>query len=76
MACIAYNLCYVWDDYNIGLYKLLRTKSDFIVECPDSLKIDQEQYLYEADYKDVKYFLGRFNDYQLKNIATIMRKIG
>lgn len=71
-----YHECYVWSEHYIKLFLELKAANDqFIIDVPESLKIDCSKFENDAYKSDFKYYLCRYNSEQLRSIVTSMEGI-
>lgn len=71
-----YDECYVWDEHYKNLLMDMRAdERQFIIALPPSIKFDTEQYKSEKDFADYKYYLTKFNEYQIESIVKSMQFI-
>lgn len=71
-----YHQMFVWSEHYENLFKLLKSGTDkFIIELPQSLNFDVNNYLDSNLYTDFKYFLADYSEKEIKIITKALYAI-
>ena len=65
---------YIWDEHYRQIFISLNADpSQFIIELPASMRFDLKAHFSEQSYADYKYYLGIFNEEEIKSIVDSLR---
>lgn len=68
-----YDECYVWSVFYSELFLSLRAfPKQFVVALPPSMVIETKKYYKKESFADYKYYLGIFNEVEIKQIVDSM----